>query len=43
MTCFIYADLEQKLLNYLDYYNQHRCHTGLNGETPNTQRYEKMS
>ncbi len=25
------ADLEQKLLNSLDYYNQHRCHTGLNG------------
>ena len=28
-------DLEQKLLAYRDYYNQHRCHTGLSGETPN--------
>lgn len=28
------ADLERKLLCYRHYYNQHRCHTGLNGETP---------
>jgi Integrase core domain len=29
------TDLERKLLAYRDYYNQHRCHTGLRGETPN--------
>lgn len=29
------ADLERRLLCYRHYYNQHRCHTGLNGETPN--------
>jgi len=29
------TDLERRLLSYCDYYNQHRCHTGLNGETPN--------
>ena len=27
-------DLEQKLLAYRDYYNQHRYHTGLSGDTP---------
>jgi len=29
------TDLEWKLLSYRDYYNEHRCHTGLSGETPN--------
>jgi len=29
------TDLERKLLAYRDYYNQHHCHTGLRGETPN--------
>jgi hypothetical protein len=26
------TDLERKLFAYRDYYNQHRCHTGLRGE-----------
>ncbi len=37
------TDLEQKLLTYCDYYNQHRCHTGLSGETPNTYGLRKAS
>ena len=28
------SDLERKLENYMAYYNQHRCHTGLAGVTP---------
>ena len=28
------GDLERKLDNYLAYYNQHHCHTGLAGATP---------
>jgi hypothetical protein len=28
------GDLERKLDNYQAYYNQHRCHTGLDGATP---------
>jgi putative transposase len=28
------VDLERKLLDYRDYYNEHRCHTGLEGKTP---------
>jgi putative transposase len=28
------SDLERKLEGYQDYYNQHRCHTGLAGLTP---------
>ncbi|MBA3493508.1 MAG: transposase [Gammaproteobacteria bacterium] len=36
-------DLEQKLLTYRDYYNQHRCHSGLSGETPHGYGTEKMA
>jgi transposase InsO family protein len=28
------SDLERKLEDYKAYYNQHRCHTGLAGDTP---------
>ena len=28
-------DLEYKLVAYCDYYNEHRCHTGSSGATPN--------
>jgi len=35
--CFFWngTDLERKLLGYRDYYNQYRCHTGLDGQIPN--------
>jgi len=36
-------DLEHKLLAYRDYYNQHRCHAGLSGETPNGYGTEKAA
>ena len=36
-------DLEHKLLAYGDYYNQHRCHSALNGETPNRYGTEKAA
>ena len=28
------ADLENKLRGYQDYYNEHRCHSSLDGKTP---------
>jgi len=29
------ADLERKLVNFADYYNQHRVHASLDARTPN--------
>jgi transposase InsO family protein len=37
------TDLERKLLAYCGYYNQHRCHSGLSGETPNGYGAEKVA
>ena len=37
------TDFDRKLLAYRDYYNQHRCHTGLRGETPNGYGMEKAA
>lgn len=28
------TDLLRKLLEYRDFYNEHRCHSGLDGKTP---------
>lgn len=35
-------DLEQKLVSYKDYYNGHRCHTGLAGAVPNERSGEPI-
>ena len=37
------TDLERKLLAYREYYNHHRCHTGLSGETPNRYKTENTA
>ncbi len=36
-------DLEYKLVAYCNYYNEHRCHTGLSGATPNGYETEQAA
>ena len=35
--------MEYKLVAYCDYYNEHRCHTGLSGATPNGYETEQAA